>query len=508
MPKKTQHVLHNLPMGLHSLYEHYIANRQLHSLIESTNIGLWERNIASQEAWWSPKFCELLGFNYGEIEPSYDFFLNKIVHPDDRALIFEAYQNHLKNNTIYKTELRMLTKHNGYHWFETSGKAWPDENGQLSRMIGAINDIDKKKRTELELKKNELLLNETNKIAKIGGWELHVATMELIWSKEIYDIYELPYDTRPSVKNGLDFFEPEYRDIMASAIKNAIDNGEPYDIELKFTTAKNNTIWVRAKGVPIFNEQGKCVILRGIFQNINEIKLKELDLQKSLDLLSDQNKRLQNFAHIVSHNLRSHSGNLQFMVSIYDEVLSFDEKKEVFNNIRSVSESLTNTIEHLNEIVKIQTEINKELKPVDFETFLKNAQIVLENHIKETNAIICYDFSACPAINYVPAYLESILLNLLSNSLKYRHPDRNPKIICNSYFKNGHPYLSFEDNGLGVDLERHGSKIFGMYKTFHQNANAKGIGLFITRNQIEALGGSIQIESTVNVGTKFTIKLV
>jgi len=224
--------------------------------------------------------------------------------------------------------------------------------------------------------------------------------------------------------------------------------------------------------------------------------------------LSDQNKRLQNFAHIVSHNLRSHSGNLQFMVNIYDEEISADDKQQIFTNIRSISESLATTIDHLNEIVKIQTEISKELKPVDLAQTFKSTQSALDTNISDTRAIICSDFSLCPVVSYVPAYLESIFLNLLTNSLKYRQPGRNPRIVCESYWDDGHPYITFEDNGSGIDLERHGNKVFGMYKTFHKNTNAKGIGLFITRNQIESLGGSIKIESTVNVGTKFTIRLV
>jgi PAS domain S-box-containing protein len=496
------------PTGLQALNQHYFANKQLHHLIESTDTGLWERNIEGDEAWWSPKFCELLGYDYQKLDTSYDFFLNTIVHPDDRELMYESYQSHLKYNTIYKVEFRMQTKHNGYCWFETSGKAWPNENGKLTTMIGAVTDIDQKKRTEIKLKKNEFLLNETNKIANVGGWELDVVNTELTWSKEIYDIYELPLTDKPNLDNAINYYEPGYRELIAAAVNDAITLCKPYDLELQLRTAKNNVIWVRSKGVPIVNNNGECIILRGIFQDINKIKLKELDLQKSLDLLSDHNRRLQNFAHIVSHNLRSHSGNLQFMVNIFDQNISPTEKEEVFGNIRSISESLATTIDHLNEIVKIQTEISKELKPVDFESIFRNTQNALDTNISKTKAIICYDFSFCPIINYVPAYLESILLNLLTNSLKYRHPDRAPKIICKTYFDKEHTYLSFEDNGLGIDLDKYGDKVFGMYKTFHQNVNAKGIGLFITRNQIESLGGSIQIESTVNVGTKFIIKLV
>jgi light-regulated signal transduction histidine kinase (bacteriophytochrome) len=231
-------------------------------------------------------------------------------------------------------------------------------------------------------------------------------------------------------------------------------------------------------------------------------------LQASINLLNDQNKRLQNFAYIVSHNLRSHTGNLQFMVNLHDESESADDRTEVFAHIKSISKSLSTTIDHLNEIVKIQTDVDQERKIISFEDSFRNVMSALQSNIESTDARIDYDFSKCPVINYIPAYLESICQNLLTNSLKYRHPDRQPVISCRTVKDHDHIYMLFEDNGIGIDMARYGDKLFGMYKTFHQNSDAKGIGLFITRNQIEAMGGSIKVDSTVNVGTKFTIRLV
>jgi light-regulated signal transduction histidine kinase (bacteriophytochrome) len=196
------------------------------------------------------------------------------------------------------------------------------------------------------------------------------------------------------------------------------------------------------------------------------------------------------------------------MVNLHEQTDIDGDKKEIFSHIRSISDSLKTTIDHLSEIVKIQTEIGKERKRLDFETTFKNVLSALENDIESSKAVIEYDFSKCQDINYIPAYLESIFQNLLTNSLKYRSPDRIPVIKCRSLREGINTYLYFEDNGVGIDMERYGDSVFGMYKTFHHNPEAKGIGLFITRNQIEALGGNISIESKVNEGTKFTIKLV
>jgi signal transduction histidine kinase len=110
-------------------------------------------------------------------------------------------------------------------------------------------------------------------------------------------------------------------------------------------------------------------------------------------------------------------------------------------------------------------------------------------------------------LNTIPSYFDSILLNLLTNAIKYKSPERNPKITIKAEKSSGKLVLTFADNGLGIDLAKNKNKIFGMYKTFHNNADATGLGLFMTKNHIEVLGGSISVESKVNVGTTFKIQL-
>jgi light-regulated signal transduction histidine kinase (bacteriophytochrome) len=296
--------------------------------------------------------------------------------------------------------------------------------------------------------------------------------------------------------------------VLTNAINNGIKLCKPYDIEVLFKTAKNNVIWVRSKGVPVLDSYGKCITLKGIFQDIDSIKKKGITLQSSINLLDDQNKRLQNFAYIVSHNLRSHAGNLKFMVNLFEESTMKDDRAEIFSHIKTISESLSATMGHLDEIVRIQSEISKERKLIDFDTTFNNVASALHTNIVASGAEINTDFTNCPKVNYIPAYLESIFQNLLTNAIKYRHPDRKPVINCATHKVGNEVYLVFEDNGMGIDLQRFGDQLFGMYKTFHHNSDSKGIGLFITRNQVEALGGSIKVDSTVNVGTKFTVKLV
>jgi PAS domain-containing protein/two-component sensor histidine kinase len=477
----------------------------LAQIINSLSSGIWEYNINTKEAKWSDGFYTMLGYNPGEIECSYAFFLEKLIYHHDKPLFLKTI-NGRNNDIIQKVDIRLLTKSSGYQWFESATRRLEDNGVPI--FTGSIVNINQAKIAGLRAAQNDLLFTETGIIAKVSGFEIDVASMSLTLSKEAFDIYELNEHAKLSVEEAISFFEPLYRPLLNEAIQNAIKFCKPFDMELLFRSAKNNVFWVQAKGTPIIDDFAQCIKIRGTFQDIDGVKKKGIVLQSSINALNEQNKRLQNFAYIVSHNLRSHSGNLRFMVNLFEESDSEDEKGEVFAHIRSISNSLTTTIEHLNEIVKINTELDKEKQLLDFEEVLKVVMDAVQGNIESANAKIEYDFSKAPVISYIPAYLESIMQNLLTNALKYRHPDRVPEIKIRTIKDQNHVYMTFEDNGIGIDLERYGDKVFGMYKTFHQNADAKGIGLFITRNQIESMGGSIKLDSTVNVGTKFTMRLV
>jgi len=235
----------------------------------------------------------------------------------------------------------------------------------------------------------------------------------------------------------------------------------------------------------------------------------EKKLKNLLQLTTNQNSSLLNFAHIVSHNLRSNSANLTMICKFLSEDrLKQEEQKEMIDMLGRASDGLNETITHLNEVVQVKLETGKKLKEVHvrntFDKILEDVNaLILENKIN-VNTNISDTFK----VKGVPAYIESIFLNLTTNAIKYRDPEKEPTLTIQSYIENQFIVLSVEDKGKGIDLERYGKKIFGMYKTFHGNKDARGIGLFITKNQIESMGGTIEVESEVGVGTKFKVKLL
>lgn len=491
-------------MSLNEDHDILHSGSQFTHVINHINAGIWEYNINTDEVKWSEGFYRLLGYKPGEIECSYAVFYEQLLYHGDRKQFLKSATERTPDNSS-TIQVRILTKQNGYHWFENT--SWRIEEQGATKIYGAIVSIHEHKLAELELAHKDMLFSETGKIAKLALWDIEVNSMNLSLSEEGYEIFELNNKTKLTVEEMASFFEPHVRVEVTTAIDCIAKSCKPFDLELPFRTAKNRLTWVKIKALPIIDDYGRCVRIRGIIQDIDYIKKSQAALMESLDLSNDQNKRLQNFAYIVSHNLRSHTGNLKFMVDFFKETTNKGEQDEIFEHIRSISENLNTTVKHLEEIVKIQTEIGKDKKIIKIEPLFKGIVGALANNIEDLDAEVDYDFTRLPEIDYIPAYLESILQNLLTNSLKYYQPHRRPIIKCTTFESGQHAYLTFEDNGQGIDLKRFGDQLFGMYKTFHQNPDAKGIGLFITRNQVESLGGSIQVESTVNVGTKFTIRL-
>jgi PAS domain S-box-containing protein len=248
--------------------------------------------------------------------------------------------------------------------------------------------------------------------------------------------------------------------------------------------------------------------VRGFFVHVADItnlKLLERELIKSNDVITDQNKRLLNFANIISHNLKSYAGNLKSILELFIKAESEEEKKMMLNYLQSISKGFSTTVNHLSEIVDVQNQSELTLEQVNVHDYLKETINVLQVQIDSTNSVLRNNVNSNLTLQTNPAYMESILLNLLTNAIKYRHPDKKLVVEIDAVLKNNELQLVIKDNGRGINLEKHKNDIFGLHKTFHGNSDAKGIGLFITKLQVEALNGRIELESKENRGTSFIV---
>lgn len=237
----------------------------------------------------------------------------------------------------------------------------------------------------------------------------------------------------------------------------------------------------------------------------NLLEVQKNNLQKLSQDLIKQNSELERFAYVASHDLRSPGVNLISLLHLYDEAEEASEKEYLINIMKEVADNLIVKLDDLIDLLKNKHETINIREKLTFMQIYATVEKNLTADIKKSKAKLNFDFSEVPYLTYPRSFLESIMQNLLSNALKYHHPDRTPQISVRTYKLNEKTYLEIKDNGIGIDLKEHGSDIFGIYKTFHQLKDSKGVGLYITKAQIIAMGGSIEVTSKPNVGSTFTV---
>jgi signal transduction histidine kinase len=240
----------------------------------------------------------------------------------------------------------------------------------------------------------------------------------------------------------------------------------------------------------------------------SNIELSELVDQRTAELktsneeLIKHNLELQQFSNTVSHNLRGPVANLLGLAHLFELDKDEKTKAELIKHIRSSAMSLDEVLKDLGKIIDIRNHLFQIKENVSFTEEFEKVRAMLSEQIKVSKAQITTKFDH-DNLYCIRSYINSILYNLLSNAIKYKHTSRPLEIMVSSKLSAGDIIMEIEDNGIGIDLERYGDKIFGMYKRFHDHVEGKGLGLFLTRQQVENLGGKIEVESTPDIGTKY-----
>lgn len=276
-----------------------------------------------------------------------------------------------------------------------------------------------------------------------------------------------------------------------------------FALEKRYRHKSGKTIWVNLIVSKLRKSDENVTHNIAIIEDITNKKRADEELRQSFELVSDQNKRLLNFSYIVSHNLRSHTSNIEGIISFLETAKTQEERDEMIGLLKKVSGSLNETMSNLNEVVSIRTNINLSIEKLNLRSYVENALLVLSRQVLDKGAVVRNLVDPEVTVDYNSAYLESILYNLISNAVRYSHKDRKPEVTV--AFDKKEKTLTITDNGIGIDLSKHGEKLFGMYKTFNNNPDSKGLGLFLVKNQVDAMGGSIGVTSQPNQGTTFTI---
>lgn len=226
-----------------------------------------------------------------------------------------------------------------------------------------------------------------------------------------------------------------------------------------------------------------------------------------IDDLMQRNSTLHQFSYIMSHNVRGPVSTILGLSNLLKEAKDEDTFGAVMTGIESSTVQLDNVIKDLNHILNVRDNLSEVKVKVRLSELIDEIETGMVNVIADQKVNIATDFNAIDEFRVVRSYMYSIFYNLITNSIKYVKKDVTARICISSETDGKNIILHYKDNGIGIDLERHKDKVFKLYHRFDLSVEGKGLGLYMTKTQVELLNGTIHIESEPEAGTAFTIIL-
>lgn len=380
--------------------------------------------------------------------------------------------------------------------------------GDISFGLDLFEKEKSRRQLDEKIKHTKLRLMQAQTIAHVGSWEFYFSDGFSIWSDEECRIYGLlPGDNKQSFEIWQSFIHPEDYEITMKIVNESLATSEATSFYHRIIRSDGSVRHLHSQNQFDFNSDGKSIGIFGVSHDITDEKESEKIREKMIEDIVQRNKDLEQFSYIVSHNLRGQVAKILGISDlILNKLISENEMSELINNLYLTTTNLDNVIKDINSILNLKHNGNKKKEIVVFSDILNAIKHNISSTIKSENAIIQSDFSEINEFVSLKVYIYSIFLNLISNGIKYRQKNINPIIEITS-FKTGNKLLiSFKDNGLGIDLNKQGAKVFGLYNRFHTQMEGKGMGLFMVKTQVESLGGKITLNSEVNIGSEFKIE--
>lgn len=279
------------------------------------------------------------------------------------------------------------------------------------------------------------------------------------------------------------------------------------DYEFLLKSKTGEPIYVSLNARLITGDENTETHVDGVLRNITEKKKIELEREKMVSDILHRNKKSEEFSFIVSHNLRAPVAAIIGITKMLNSNPTEAERIELEQSLVTSAEKLDQIIRVLNEVLQIRTQITESKEDVVFSELISQIKSGIFHLIPCENTQIITDFTATDTIFSLRSFIKSIFYNLISNSIKFKQTDKDIIIWIKTSVEDEKVHIHFKDNGRGLDLDKFGKKIFNLYERFHLDIESNGIGLFMVKNQVEILGGTISVESQPGIGTEFIIEL-
>ncbi|RDC61656.1 PAS domain-containing protein [Adhaeribacter pallidiroseus] len=401
-------------------------------------------------------------------------------------------------------------------YFTFTYQPFYDSNNQIEGVLSVTVEVT----DQVKAKKRAEILTEQLRTEKERFQFLAEAVPQFIWTTDAQGYHDYfnqrwidytGYDVASSQGTEMwkNLLHPDDRERSRIRWEHSLRTGEFYEIEYRFKSKAEDYRWFLGQASPIRDTSGAIVKWFGTCTDIEEKKRAEQEMLQINQELRKTNEDLDSFVYTASHDLKLPIISMSRIFSELMESAQFHtpDADILVSMFHKSLDQMHTTIRDLADIVEVQKNIDLNWEVTAFADITEEVQLSIQDIIKESEAQIILDFSQVPAIYFSRVNLKSIIYNLLSNAIKYRSPHRKPVVHIKTSLENEFILLTIQDNGLGINLDRHKGKLFQMFKRFHNHVAGSGIGLYIINRIVQNNGGHIEVSSEVDTGTTFQVFL-
>ena len=489
-----------------------ISEERMIMAMSVANDGIWDWYLDDDSVYFDERYYTMAGYEPNEFPCALAEF-QKRVHPHHIDNLLRQVDAYLAGEEkTFDTEFKFLCKDDSYLWIRAKGLIVEhDIGGKPLRFVGTHTDITQRKQAEESLKSSQSLLNATGRMAKVGGWQFDTVTSQVIWTEETYRIHAIPLDHPPILKDTLSFYHPEDRVRVETAHKNALEKGEPFDLEARFTTADGHNLWVRSTCEPEVI-QGTVVKLSGTLSDITDVKSTDEALRRShkMDAIGQLTGGL---AHDFNNILGIILGN----VSLLENYIETDEKSQ--KRIDTIKHSAQRAVDLTRSLLSFTRQEASCVKVTNVNVLIDKLQQLIEYSLTPQVTVEHKFADDLWNAEIDPGDFEDALLNLMLNARDAMHGNgyiivetsnclldkefclHNIGAVPGEYVR-----LSIRDDGEGI-AENMMEHIFEPFFTTKDTGKGTGLGLAMVFGFVKRSHGYITVDSKVGVGATFCIYL-
>ncbi|MBK0369217.1 PAS domain-containing sensor histidine kinase [Flavobacterium agrisoli] len=485
------------------------SNEKYNIVAKATSDTIWDWKIQEDTIIWNKGIHNVFGYKKTDVGNSSKWWFNNI-HPEDSIKMSVKLYAFLEQKTEkWQDQYRFRCADGTYKYVLDRGFLLKDKNGKAIRMIGALQDITNQKEEEQRLKLLETVITQAKDavvITKPG--DKNNPFLTIIYINPAFTTMT-GYEAKDILgKSPILFKGPQTDEKEVKRLIGEIKNQRECFTELLSYKKNGDIYWVQFSMIPIFDNEKKLSHWVSIQRDITEVKKAEKEKEQLIRELTQNNKDLKQFSYITSHNLRAPLSNLTGLLNLIDDIeITDNELSEILDGFKKSTQLLSETINDLVKVIVIKDNPSVQKETIVLKDAFSNVLSQLNFQIQKSKTLINLEFDSYLTLKTNKSYLESIILNLVTNSIKYKKEETPLEIEITAIRENDKTIIHFKDNGIGIDLSTNQDKIFGLYQRFHNFPDSKGLGLYLVKSQVETMGGTITINSEVNVGTEFTITL-